>query len=574
MGATIQGNAFARLWKLIAQDRKDIGFIYVYALLNGIITLALPLGIQAIVALIAGGQISSSWALLTFVVVMGAAFSGILKIMQFNITEAIQQKIFARVSFEFALRIPRLKSEDILNEHPPELVNRFFDVASVQKALPKVLTDFSTAALEILFGLILLSLYHPSFIIFSLTFVVLIAIIFQITFRRGLNTSLEESNYKYKTAHWLEELARTMNSFKLAGRSSLPVSKVDELVNGYLKARKSHYKVLLFQFSSIIGFKVIITGGLLILGSVLVINNQINLGQFVASEIIIILIIASAEKLVTGMEVLYDLLTSLEKIGFFTDLSIEQEKGVEFKKILGDKGIEIEARELSYKFSNSSSPVIEKLSFHVHKGERICISGYSGSGKTTLVRILNGLFENFTGLLNYNGLPRKNINIFDLRTYIGDYSAVDDIFIGSLMDNITAGHKDIDIKEVVKVSNAVHLTDFIQTLPEGYDTILQPKGARLPGSVVRKIILARSIVTNPHLLIIEEFFSKLQQSEKTSILNYLTDREKQWTLLMVSNDSEVAKKCDHVWIMSNGRIVDVGPFEKVSQHNCFHEIYH
>ena len=145
-----------RFFNLLKPERKDIFYIYLYAIFNGLINLSLPLGIQAIINLITGGQLSTSWTVLVLFVMIGIAMTGGLQIFQLTITERLQQRIFTRASFEFAYRIPRIKMESVYKYYVPELVNRFFDTLSVQKGLSKILIDFSTATLQIIFGLILL----------------------------------------------------------------------------------------------------------------------------------------------------------------------------------------------------------------------------------------------------------------------------------------------------------------------------------------------------------------------------------------------------------------------------------
>ncbi|MGB0175674.1 MAG: ABC transporter transmembrane domain-containing protein, partial [Owenweeksia sp.] len=236
-----------RFWRLLKPDAKEIRNIYVYSAFNGLIYLSLPLGIQAIVNLIQGGQISTSWVILVCFVVLGIALMGILQIFQMRITENLQQKIFTRAAFEFTFRIPHIRMEVLYRHYAPELMNRFFDVMTVQKGLSKILIDFSTAGLHVLFGLLLLSLYHPFFILFSVALVLLISVILRYTGKRGLKASLNESKYKYQLAHWLEELARASSTFKLAGQTDLPMQRTNNFAENYLESRESHFKVLIRQ---------------------------------------------------------------------------------------------------------------------------------------------------------------------------------------------------------------------------------------------------------------------------------------------------------------------------------------
>jgi hypothetical protein len=214
-----------RLFRLLGNEKKDIGYIYLYAIVIGLISLSLPLGIQAIINLISGGMVFSSVYLLLFVVIGGVLISGIMQIIQITLVETLQQRIFAKAAFEFTYRIPRVKTESLLGYYPPELMNRFFDILTVQKALPKILIDITGALLQIILGIMLLSFYHPFFIAFGFLTLLIIALIVYVNGPKGLDTSLVESKYKYKVAQWLEDIARSLYTFKLAGSANLPIEK-------------------------------------------------------------------------------------------------------------------------------------------------------------------------------------------------------------------------------------------------------------------------------------------------------------------------------------------------------------
>jgi ABC-type bacteriocin/lantibiotic exporter with double-glycine peptidase domain len=219
---------YERFWLLLKPDNKEIHQVYTYAFFKGLIVLSLPLGIQSIINLIQGGSVSTSWILLVFVVVLGVVMGGYMQLMQMRITETIHQKIFTRAAFDFAYRIPKIKFEEIYKHYAPELMNRFFDVLTLQKSLSKVIIEFPTAILQIIFGLILLSFYHPFFILFSLLLILLVFIIIRMTSKKGLITSLEESKYKYSLVSWLEELARVVKSFKYSQGTDLNLIKLDK----------------------------------------------------------------------------------------------------------------------------------------------------------------------------------------------------------------------------------------------------------------------------------------------------------------------------------------------------------
>ena len=563
-----------RFIDLLRIDRKDIYFIFIYAIASGLITLTLPLGIQAIIGLIAGGSISSSWGLLIFIVTAGTAFTGVLKVMQLSVTETLQRRIFVRSSFDFADRLPKLPVDSTNRIHLPELANRFFDTLSIQKGLPKILTDVFEALLQIVFGLLLISLYHPFFIFFGFILIFILYIIFKLTAPVGLETSLKESKYKYAVAHWLEELARTMTTFKLSGDSPLPLQKTDKLVSGYLDSRKKHFKILLWQFGSMIVFKVIITATLLILGSILVLDNQINLGQFIASEIVIIMVMSSVEKLIMSMETIYDVLTAAEKMGYVTDMNTEREDGIDFSKCCQDnKGLELNLQNVGFQFEDSDRSTLSNINLQVFSGQKICIAGHNASGRSTLIQIIACLLKKNTGIINYNGMPRASLELKSLRRAIGDYSEAEDIFAGTILENISLGIESIDIQAVIKATKAIGVHETINALPEGYNTVLMPSGRNISSSLVSKIILTRCVVSEPRLLALEDFTQKIERKDREHIIDFLTSKKQNWTLLAVSNDAYTAAHCDRVLLMENGNIIADGTFEEIQKMEIAKKIF-
>jgi len=265
------GKSVRRFFEVIRLEKKEVSAIYFFAMLSGLIQLTLPLGIQAIInfAQVAAGQskLPASMWLLIFMVVMGVLASGVLQVSQMRVVEKIQQRLFTRYALEFTYIIPRLRAYYTDQYHLPELVNRFFDTVSLQKALSKLLIDIPLAVIQILFGLILLSLYNPIFIILGLLMLAVLYVVLYYTSKPGLSASLRESNYKYSVAGWLEEIARTFKTFKVAGNKSFHLMQTDQMLEGYLKARTEHFHVLKFQYWALILFKLLITAAMLIIGA-------------------------------------------------------------------------------------------------------------------------------------------------------------------------------------------------------------------------------------------------------------------------------------------------------------------
>lgn len=544
--------AWQRLVNLLKLDKKDVRQVFYYAIFAGLVSLTLPLGIQAIINLIQGAQVSTSWIVLVVLVTLGVAFGGALQLMQIRIIENIQQKIFTRSSFEFAYRFPKIKMSELRNFYPPELANRFFDTLNIQKGVSKLLIDFPTALLQIVFGLLLLSLYHPFFIAYGILLLVLIYVVFKYTITRGLETSLKESKQKYKVAHWIQEVARSIVSFKLSGKTSHALQKNDYLVNGYLEARENHFKILVLQFVQMVGFKILVTGGLLIIGGLLVLNQEMNIGQFVAAEIIILLVISSVEKLIVGLESFYDVLTALEKLGQVVDKEVENDQ--KDLELFDQEDFSLELDNLVYDVPNSDINIINGLSLEIAKQDRILIQGGNGSGKSTLLHLISGLIEPTRGNIYVNGVRLKSENLNHFRSKVGQSLKLETPFEGTLLENITFNSPTISKEDILWVLEATGLEGDVKKMENGLDTVIYPEGKQISYTMAKKIVLARSLVKKPKLLVLRDPLDQFDKDESERIMNLLTDPAQPWSLVVVSDDKSWVKKCGRILTIENGKI--------------------
>ena len=536
---------------LLQLEKRDIFQILYYAIFGGIVALSLPLGIQSIINLIQGAQISTSWVVLVVLVTLGVVFTGALQLMQLRIIETIQQRIFMRASFELSYRFPKINMNELRNYYPPELANRFFDTLTIQKGLSKILIDVPSALLQILFALILLSFYHPFFIIFGLLLIVLIYAVFKFTAQKGLQTSLDESKNKYKVAHWIQEVARTMVSFKLSGNTSLALKKNDVLVEEYLKARESHFRILVLQFIQMISFKVLVTASLLLIGGALVLNQEMNIGQFVAAEIIILLVIASVEKLIVGLESFYDVLTSIEKLGQVVDKELEQQDGEmpNYKP-----GMEIELDDVSYQVSNREKPILKNISLKITPKSRILIQGESGSGKSSLLRLITAVVEPTAGSIYVNKFSIGSLHLNHYRSHLGLSLSEETPFEGTIRENLSFGDDNISDETIFWALEKVGLTQFIKEQPKGLKTVLNPEGKQISYNISKKIVLARAIIKKPKVLILEDPLDQFNVDESNKIIDFLTDSSNPWALIVVSSNERWKTSCSGLVTLEKGEI--------------------
>jgi ABC-type bacteriocin/lantibiotic exporter with double-glycine peptidase domain len=541
-----------RILDLVRLEKAEIWSIYFYAILNGLILLSVPLGIQSIVGFVLGASFRASIYVLIFLVVVAVLVSGLMQINQMKIIEKIQQRIFVRYAFSYADAIPRLDLKKADGIYLPELINRFFDTATLQKSLAKILLEIPSATIQICFGLILLSFYHPVFIIFSFLLVFILWLIIYFTGGKGLESSLEESRNKYRVAAWLEEMARIIKFIKLAAGHALHLKKTDQATISYLKARNEHFKILLLQYRSLVAFKTAITAAMLIFGSILLVNQQLNIGQFVAAEIVILTILNSVEKLIINLDSVYDTLTAVDKLAKLTDKPLEESGNLQLSTV--NTGVLVKGENISYGYTDKQ-PVLQDLDFEFQPGQLICIQGKAGTGKSTLLRLLDGAYTDFNGSLQIDNVPIRNFDLNSLRSQIGILLHQHDIFQGTLWENITMGRENVPIETVVQLFQKVSLSSYFATLPKGFDTELDPTGQRLPRQIIHKILLVRALIGAPRLLLLEEPWSGMESTTKNKIIALLNEY-KSTTRVIVSNDESFANTCDQVFSMTEeGKLV-------------------
>jgi ATP-binding cassette subfamily B protein len=539
---------FKRLWDLVLTDRSDIGAIYFYAMLSGVVNLSLPLGIQAIISFVLGASMVTSIYVLITLVVVGVAAVGFMQINQMKIIEKVQQKIFTRYAFEFADKIPRFDLMKTDGFYLPEKVNRFFDVLSVHKGISKLLLEVPVASIQIVFGLALLAVYHPFFISFGLVLLVVLSLIFRLTGADGLKTSLKESVHKYKTVGWLEEMARITNPFKLSYDAHFNLTSTDRNVNEYLQSRTEHFGVLLFQYKTLVITKVAITLAMLAGGSYLLLEQQLNVGEFIAAEIVVLTVINAVEKLIVNLDSVYDVVTGLEKLAGVTENLSEQEGNINYDS--SNKSIGIDLIDFSFSFPNGKK-IFNDVNIHIPPGSLVGVHANGMSGKSTFLKILAGHFQQFSGSFLINKVPLKNYRLASLRNKVSLYLNEKDIFIGSVLENILVGRNQISTAEIMSLSVNTGLSGFLDALPEGFETQVAPNGKNLPNQYIKRICLLRALLDNPILLLMEDPWEGLTGAEKQNMIEYFSSRGNQATVVIATSDADFLKRCDYHIVLSN-----------------------
>ncbi len=529
------------LFKYVTKEKKDVTNIYFYAILNGLVQLSVPLGIQSIVSFVMGATMATSIYILIAFVVLGTWLVGYFRLKVMQIIEKIQQKIFVEFSIAFAEKLPRVNLSSTRKYYLPELVNRFFDVQNLQKGISKILLEIPTALIQILFGILLLSFYHPWFLVFGALVVICVIIIFRFTMESGIKSSIEESDKKYEVASWLEDIAASIKTFKLNSKTEIHLKGVDERVVDYIDDRTSHFRVLVIQYKTIIAFKVIITLVMLVIGTYLLVNQQLNIGAFIATEIVVLSIMTAVEKLIISLESYYDVIAALAKLNKVTELPEEKIGEITFEE--QNSGFCVEFRDVAFAFSDFQK-ILDGVNFRINENTISVISGRLGSGKSLLLNMMTGFYDPTAGSVLFDKIPLKNIDKVALRNDIGMY--LDDMTIikGTVYDNIILGHRETTAEQILDIAEEMGIENFSSQFSNGFFTEISETDTEISYSAKKKILLLRAMAGRKRLLILEDPLDGMNEKFKTKMIEYLLKLKATTTIVIVSEDSALISVAD------------------------------
>lgn len=539
------------LFKYVTKEKKDVTNIYFYAILNGLVQLSVPLGIQSIVSFVMGATMATSIYILIAFVVLGTWLVGYFRLKVMQIIEKIQQKIFVEFSLAFAEKLPKVNLSATRKYYLPELVNRFFDTQNLQKGISKILLEIPTALIQILFGILLLSFYHPWFLVFGALVVICVVIIFRFTMESGIKSSIEESDKKYEVASWIEDIAASIKTFKLNSKTGAHLSGTDERVVKYLDDRTSHFRVLVFQYKTIIAFKVVITLVMLVIGTYLLVNQQLNIGAFIATEIVVLSIMAAVEKLIISLESYYDVIAALAKLNKVTTLQEEKFGEITFDQ--NNDGFEVEFKDVNFAF-NDHHKILENINFKIPENSLTVISGQLGAGKSLLLNMMTGFYDPTSGSILFDKIPLKNIDKVSLRSQIGMYLEDMTIIKGTVYENIILGQHETSAEQILEIAEEIGIEDFSSQFSNGFFTNISETDTEISFSSKKKILLLRALAGERRLLILEDPLDGMNDEFKAKMMEYLLKLKAKTTIIIVSEDKNLILEADQHLQVEDGNV--------------------
>ena len=525
-----------RLIELMRPERADLWLVLGLAAGSSLLALAPPVAVQALVNSVAMGGMGQPLVILSVMLFLFLAFSGVVYVLESYLVELVQRRIFVRLAADLAYRLPKVSSHVYDSHNGPELVNRFFDVLTVQKAGSSLLLEGVNLAMQALVGLALLAFYHPFLLAFDAVLLLFIGLIILIPGRRGVDTAVAESKSKYALVAWLEIVARNLLTFKSDGGPCWAADRADRLAHDYLAAKRAHYRVLLGQIIGSLALYAVASTALLAIGGFLVIDGQLTLGQLVAAELIVSSVLASLIKFGKHLEGVYDLMAGVNKIGHLLDLPLESGSG-SMSKATGPAALTVRGLGFGY---GAKRPVLQNLGFSLAPGARVAVFGGQGSGKSSLAQLLAGLRQPSAGQVELDGLELGEWRLDALRSRVALVSRLE-IVEDSLFENVRAGRSGIGLNEVRQALDGVGLLDELALSPEALiDIGLGPNGEPLSHTQAVRLVLARAIAGKPGFLVLDCILDEMDTTASERIVNTLSDYHAPWSLLVLTRSAEIA----------------------------------
>ncbi len=537
---------YQRLRALLAGERTTLWVAVIYSVVIGLLSLVVPIAVQSLVNTVAFGSVLQPIVVLTVFVFLALGFATVLNALRFYVIELLQRSVFARVSQDFTHRLLHVEAKAFDRYHGPELVNRFFDVVTVQKAAATLLIDGLTILMQTVIGMVLVALYHPLLLAFDILLIVAMLFIIFGLGRGAVPTAIKESKAKFAMEAWLEQISAHLIAFKSPAGASFAAEQSLHHLEHYLEYRKKHFSILLRQIIGSFTLQALASAILLGIGGYLVIDRQLTLGQLVAAELVVSLMVSGFTKFGKHLETYYDLLAGLDKLGNIVDLPLEREGGE--AHIPGDGPVGLNFRQMRYKHLSVSS-------FQLAPGERLGLMGHNGSGKSTLADLLYGLREPDAGVITMSNADLRDVPLTELRSRVSLVRDIE-IFPGTLLDNLRMGLA-LSHEEARHLLDRVGLLDEVQLLPQGMNTELHPSGRPLSRVQACRLMIARAIATRPRLLILDDALDQIDRvQEREEICNVLFDLAAPWTLICITERPDLLSRCNRLAVLENGDLRD------------------
>ena len=418
--------------------------------------------------------------------------------------------------------------------------------------------------------IILLKINVPlTLIIFSL---IPIIIWFSLAQRKKMNNAFKDTRVKIGEVNaTLENSIAGMRVTKSFCTENKELEKFNNINGVFKNVRENAYKVMGHYFSGMNFFMDMLGLVSLIAAGYFTFRGKITLGDFTAYLLYVNMFVQPIRRLINFMEQYQNGMTGFERFIEIMEQETEKEaiNPIELDNVKGK--IDIENISFTYEDENE---VFKDLSLSIKAGKTIALVGPSGGGKTTLCNLIPRFFEFSQGDIKIDGISVKDISLKSLRKNIGIVAQDVFLFTGTIKENILIGNPDASDEEIIEASKKARIHDFIESLPEGYDTYIGERGVKLSGGQKQRVSIARIFLKNPPIIILDEATSALDNVTEREIQASLEELSKDRTNLVVAHRLSTIKNADEIIVITQDGIKERGTHEALIIQNGIYSKLH
>ncbi|WP_338563391.1 ABC transporter ATP-binding protein [Paraclostridium sordellii] len=501
------------------------------------------------------------------ITVLGAIFAVLRSIISTNVSQR-----FARdLRSDLFKHINYYSLEDIDKITRASLITRLTnDVNQVQQFVNSLMRIIIKAPILCIGSFILAIKLNLELSIILFIGIVLIFIVIIINLKIGIpyfkkiQISLDDMNSNLR--QYLENV-RIVNLFN---QLKYEKSKFEKVNNNLAKSTKKAMKVSSVFKPTITLISNIVIILILYLGNKLFISNKIEIGVIVAYINYMGRILTSLLMISHIFNIFIRAKASGDRIIEVFDMKVEKDQKAEVEfDIRGD--IKFENVNFSY---NNHENTLKDISFEINDGEHIGIIGATGSGKSTIINLIIKLYKIDKGIIKFNDKNIDNLNAKTLRKFIGIVPQKNILFNQSIADNIKFGNKNIDTEEIKNICKICDCDGFIESFEKGYDESIDEGGSNLSGGQRQRICIARALIRNPKVLILDDSFSAMDIKTENKILKNIKTKLYKTTLIVVSQKINSIINMDKIMVLDNGEIVGFDSHDKlIEKCQVYKEIY-
>ncbi len=531
---------------LLRLERRLLALVVSYSLAIGLFALIVPLTVQELTNTFAFAIQPVTIVTLAGVMIAALLFVGAFRSLQYYAVEVLERRLFARVAIGMAQQIPHLQ---VLG-FKPRYANHFIETVFMQRALSVLLVDLINVVVGGAVGMTILVFYHPYFLLYNALLLAGFGIVFLLS-HGGLKATIEMSHAKYDTLHWMQEISYNLLHFKATDSRAILMQRTDELVGKYVERRQTRFGILIRQYLGSVGWQAIAHGGLIATAAWLLSIGQLTLGQLVAAEVVVSGLLASFDEVVKRMGHIFYFMTGLSELDFVLSLPKDQESSG-LSVPLPDPtvhGIRLTCKDLTVHHPGVPA-IFERFNVEVTPGEKIGIYASSTVAKTALARVLGGLEAPTNGLIRYNGVDLRHIDMSAInrcRGFMIDSQLT--LFEGTIEDNIVLGRSYVPYSDVRWALRFAELEEDVDALPQGLKTHIRAPGKIFAPTHIMRILLARAVLARPQIMIFDGTLHNLQPVLRETLLRRLCSKDEPWSVIFVSNDPNLTPHVDRRLIL-------------------------